>query len=258
MRFVLWFPLVLLFLTGCLTPHALQEGEHARKMGLAYLSEGSVPAAVSEFRGAVKHNRWDAEAWHGLGMAYFASEKFPAAEEALLRALKLQPEFAQARMNLGTLYLEMKRFDEAVSSLTAALEQPEYRQPARARHNLGWAYYSKGDFVAAREQYREVLRRFPLFCPSVRNLGHVDEAEGKLSDALERYRQASVCDPADLKSRLSLGIIEARLDLVSDACEHLSAVKEADPYGSLRGQADEYLTMLACTSPSEPGGVEQP
>jgi Tfp pilus assembly protein PilF len=245
-----------LLLAGCLTPHALQEGEHARKMGLAYLSEGAIPAAVSEFRGAVKYNRWDAEGWHGLGMAYFASEKFPEAEEALLTALKLQADFAQARMNLGTLYLEMKRFDEAITELTAALEHPEYRQPARARHNLGWAFYSKGDFVAARDQYHEVLRRFPLFCPSVRNLGHVDEAEGKLSDALERYRQASTCDPADLKSRLSLGIIEARLDLVSDACEHLTVVKEADPYGTLRIQADEYLTMLSC-SPLATGGISQ-
>jgi len=179
-------------------------------------------------------------------MAYFASEKFPEAEEALLQALKLQDSFPQARMNLGTLYLEMKRFDEAVVALTAAVEHPEYRQPARARHNLGWAYYSKGEFAEARNQYHEVLRRFPLFCPSVRNLGHIDEAEGKLSDALARYKQATECDPSDLKSRLSLGIVEARLDLVSDACEHLSAVKEADPYGTLRVQADEYLKMLSC------------
>ena len=247
MRFL--FPLSLLLslmLSGCLTPHALQEGEHSKKMGLAYLSEGSTPDAVAQFRAAVKHNKWDPEAWHGLGMALFGSEKFEEAETALLKALKLQDKFPQAQMNLGTLYLEMKRFDEAVLHLTAAVEAPEYRQPARARHNLGWAYYSKGDYGQAREEYHEVLRRFPLFCPSVRNLGHVDEAEGKLSDALERYKQATECDPADLKSTLSLGIVEARLDLVSDACEHLAAVAEADPYGSLRGQADEYLQMLSC------------
>lgn len=252
MRLLLFLiPSLALGLAGCLTPHAIQEADHAKKMGLAYFSEGSTPEAVTEFRRSVKFNRWDAEAWHGLGMAYFATEKFAESEEALLKALKLQDNFAQARMNLGTLYLELERFDEAIVELTRAVEHPEYRQPARARHNLGWAYYSKGEYEAARGQYHEVLRRFPLFCPSVRNLGHVDEAEGKLSDALERYRQAVDCDPADLKSRLALGIVEARLDLVSDACEHLTAVKDADPYGSLKEQADEYLKMLSCEAVKE-------
>ncbi|MEE2828788.1 MAG: tetratricopeptide repeat protein [Myxococcota bacterium] len=249
MRFAMSLLTVLaLLLSGCLTPRALQEGEHSRKMGLAYLSEGSVAAAVTEFRTAVKYNQWDAEAWHGLGMAYFATEKFEESEEALLKALKLEEEFPQARMNLGSLYLEVGRWDEAIASLKLAAEDPEYRQPARARHNLGWAYYSKGDYQTARSEYHEVLRRFPLFCPSIRNLGHVDEAEGKLPDALARYAQAVACDPTDLKSRLSQGIVEARLDLVSDACEHLTAVKDADPYGTLKEQANEYLAMLNCES----------
>ena len=240
--------LLALGLAGWLTPHAIQEGDHSKKMGLAYLSEGSTPEAVTEFRKAVKFNKWDAEAWHGLGMAYFSIEKYPEAEEALLKALKLDGEFAQARMNLGTLYIEMERYEESIAQLMLVVDHAEYRQPARARHNLGLAYYSKGEYEAARGEYREVLRRFPLFCPSVRNLGYVDEAEGKLSDALARYRQAVDCDPGDLRSRLSLGIVEARLDLVSDACEHLSAVKAADPYGALREQADEYLQMLSCES----------
>ena len=79
-------PVLALLLSGCLTPHALQEGEHSRKLGLAYLSEGNVAASVTEFRAAVKHNKWDAEAWHGLGMAYFATEKLEESEAALLSA----------------------------------------------------------------------------------------------------------------------------------------------------------------------------
>jgi tetratricopeptide (TPR) repeat protein len=237
-------------LFACLTPAALQEAEHARRLGEAYLGEGNVPDAVTQYRLATKKNRWDAEGWHGLGMALFAAASHADAEEALLRSLEMDPEFSRARMNLGTLYLELGRWDDAIPLLERVLADPEYRQPARARHNLGWAHYNKGDFPTAREQYRTVLRSFPQFCPSLRDLGAVDEAEGKLEDALVRYRQAVECDPRDLRSLVSLGVTEARLDLVLDACQHLGTVEEADPFGEFRDQALEVLQMLDCAEAS--------
>jgi len=248
MRTLLLLTLPLALLTACLTPRAIEEAEHSRSLGLAYLSEGNNGDAIGQLKASVKKNKWDPEAWHGLGLAYFGAESHDLAEESLLKAIDLKEGFSQAHVNLGSLYLEMERWDDAVAHLEAALANPEYRQPARAHHNLGWAHYNKGDFVGAREQYREVLRRFPQFCPSLRNLAHVDEAEGKAEDALERFRQAVECDPRDLKSLISLGILEARMDLVSDACQHLDTVKEADPYGELRDQAAEFLQMLDCDS----------
>jgi Tfp pilus assembly protein PilF len=181
-------------------------------------------------------------------MSYFAAGKHADAEKAILKALKLQPQFAQAHMNLGGLYLATERWDEAIPQLQAAVDDPEYREPARARHNLGWAYYNKGSFDEARTQYREVLRGFPRFCPAILNFGMVDEAEGKLQDALVRYKQAADCDPQDLKAPLLAGLVEARLDLVADACEHLGLVAKADPYGELRDQATESLRMLDCAA----------
>jgi len=240
-----------LLLGACLTPRALQDAEHAKGMGLTYLNEGNTADSIREYRESVKKNRWDSEAWHGLGLALFAAGSHAEAEEAFLEATSLNPEFPQAEMNLGSLYLELERWDDAITHLKAAVDDPEYRQPARARHNLGWAYYSTGSYPEAREQYREVLRRFPLFCPSVRNLAQVDEAEGKLQDALARFRQAQDCDPADLNTLVSLGMVEARLDLLPDACQHLTTVTEADPYGELRDQAVEYLDRLDCESLSK-------
>ncbi|MCP4867713.1 MAG: tetratricopeptide repeat protein [Proteobacteria bacterium] len=238
-------------LSGCLTPKALQDGKNAREMGIAYLSEGNDAFAVTELKKAVKHNRWDHESWHGLGLAYFAGGHHDLAEEAFNKALELNPEFTQATMNLGSLYLETGRWDEAITALTAVLEDPEYREPGRARHNLAWAHFNKGEYGPSRKGYRDVLREFPQFCPSLVGLGRVDEAEGKLSDALARYQQAVECNPTDLNSIALLGMVEARLDLVGDACLHLSTVKDGDPYGELSAQADEFLNMLDCASVSK-------
>lgn len=248
MRRLLLLLALLLLTTGCLTPRALGEAKQAREMGLAYLSEGNNAQAITEFKRSVAKNKWDSESWHGMGLALFAAGSHDQAEAAFLEALDINPEYAQARMNLGSLYLEVGRWDEAVAELTTALADPEYRQPARARHNLGWGHFNLGGYAEARENYREVLRRFPQFCPSLLGLGRVDEAEGKLDDALVRFQQAHECDPTDLNSLSSLGIIEARLDLVSDACQHLATVKDADPYGEYRDEAVRVLEMLDCDS----------
>ena len=134
MRLLLTSFLLLSFLaSGCLTPHAMQEGEHSKKMGLAYLSEGSIPDAVSQFRAAVKHNRWDAEAWHGLGMAYFGSEKFAEAEEALLKALKLQVSFispTQTNPVIRTLTTIVATAGTLVDSVMRAVADVILRRPS--------------------------------------------------------------------------------------------------------------------------------
>ena len=231
---------------GCLSPKALGEADAHKKMGIAYIHEQNDPAAIGELRQAVKKNRWDKEAWQLLGLAYFSYGRHEDAEASLLRSLKIDPEFAQAQVNLGSLYLEMGRFEDAIVVLDRAAENPEYREPARARHNLAFAWFSKGDYEQARTLYTSVLRKYPNFCPGLHGLGMIDEAEGHLDEALGRYRAALECDPRDLKVHLSLGQVEMRLDLVADACTHLGTVKAADPYGSLRDDAVKLLDRLDC------------
>ena len=215
-------------------------------MALADLNQGDTASAITKSKAAVKANRWDAKAWHTLALAYFAAELPRKAEEAFLKSLSLQPEYSQAALNLGSLYLEEARWDEAIVQIEKAATNPEYKQPDRALHNLGWAWFNKGEYVKARGYSRKVLRQFHRFCPALLNLGLVDEAEGKVEDALKRYQQAVDCDPQDLKAKLNLGIVEGRLDMLSDACVHLGQVKDADPYGELHDRAEEQFTRLGC------------
>ncbi len=246
--------LLLLLLTvvisGCITPKAINEAEAHKKLGLAYIHDRNDPAAIGELRQSVKKNKWDPEGWQLLGLAYFSYERYEDAEGAFRRALKLDPEFAQVQVNLGSLYIQTGRFDEAVAILKKAVDNAEYREPARARHNLAYAYFTQGNLAEARKLYAGVLRSFPQFCPGLHGLGMVDEAEGNLTDALGRYKAALECDPRDLKVRLNLGQVEARLDLVADACENLATVKDADPYGELRKDASTLLDRLDCEAVS--------
>jgi len=240
------FVVLMLGSVGCISHQQIREAEGHTTMAIADLNQGDTASAITKSKAAVKANRWDANAWHTMGLAYFAAELPREAETAFLKALRLQPEFSQAALNLGSLYLEEARWDEAITQIEKAATNPEYKQPDRALHNLGWAWFNKGEYSKARGYYRRVLRQFQRFCPALLNLGMVDEAEGKVEDALKRYQQAVECDPQDLKAKLNLGIVEGRLDMLSDACEHLTQVKDADPYGSLHDQATEQYTRLGC------------
>lgn len=237
---------------GCITPEAYKASEYNRNMGYAALQDGDQPQAVSRMREATKKNRWDAENWHGLALAYFASGDLQQAEEAFDKALSIKDDFSQARLNLASLMLDEERWAEAVPLLEQVVADPEYREPSRAQHNLAWAKFNLGQYDEARALYRKVLRQFPRFCPSLHNLGQVDEAQGRLDDALARYRQAAECDSSDLNIRLSLGSLAARMDHVSEACEQLGTVHSADPYGPLGEESERFLNMLDCASIAAP------
>lgn len=239
-------PLVLLLLCACITPRAAVESQTHRKMGVALLTEGNSGGAVTELKAAVKKNPWDAEAWHELGLAWFASKRFEDAEQCLKKAIELKDGYSQAKLNLGSLYLETGRFADAVPLLQAAAGDPEYREPARARHNLGWAYQNLGDEPQARTQYHTVLREYPRFCPALHNIAMLDEGKGRDVEALDGFRDALVCSPNEGSTLLALGLLETRLDLVVDACEHLGRLLEADPYGPLAERARPAVEGLDC------------
>jgi Tfp pilus assembly protein PilF len=240
----------LLVATGCVTPKHVGEADGHHKMGVAYINEGNWPGAISELRQSVKKNKWEAEHWHSLGLAYFGRSMHDESEAAFKEALDLKPEYAQAQTNLGALYLKTERWDEAVEVLELARDNPEYREPLRTLHNLGWAYYNQGSFDNARDLYGQILRQYPDFCPAHHNLGLVEEAEGKLNKALDRFRFGVDCDPGDLKGLFRLGVLEMRLDFVSDACKHLGVVFEVHPFGEMKDDAEKYLAELECASVS--------
>lgn len=242
--------LSLLFGSACIGPRAAQDAQTHRKMGVALLTEGNAGGAVTELKAAVKKNPWDADAWHELGLAWFAVKKYDDAEQCLKKSLSIRENHSQARLNLGSLYLELGRFDEAVPLFEAAAADPEYREPGRARHNLGWALQNLGQADRAREQYYLVLREHPRFCPSLHNLAMLDESAGKDRDALDRYRDAHSCNPREASSLLALGLLEAKLDLVADACAHLGTVIDADPYGPLKDKAAPVVDALDCKAVS--------
>ena len=222
-----------------------REGQGHLRLGQAYLQSGNLPGAITELRQAVELDPKNADSHHAIALAYFARELPADAEAHFQQAIELKEDFPEAHLNYGSLLLSQERWDEAVLHLQTAADDPTYRSPVRAHHNLGWAFANLGEHERALDYYRRALRVAPAFCPSIDAMGQVHESVGDLGAALDVYKNAVQCAPNDLGYHLRLGIVAFRLEELDLAGQHLRYVERNDSeYGDLKTRAREYLRYL--------------
>ena len=115
------------------------------------------------------------------GLDAWEEGRFAEADAAFARALALAPGAGDVEaldpltlLNAGTGRLAAGAPQDAAGLLAAAAERArEGADPdleAAARYNLGNARYAGGDFAAAAEAYRAVLRQEPAYAPAKHNL----------------------------------------------------------------------------------------
>src|SRR5580704_15073407 len=80
---------------------------------------------------------------------------FSAAIRDYRKVLELRPDEVQAKANLGAALVHVGQFDEAIAIDRSALIASKDKNPILL--NLALAYYKKGDFENARQQF-EMLR----------------------------------------------------------------------------------------------------
>jgi hypothetical protein len=115
------------------------------------------------------------------GLDAWEEGRFAEADAAFARALALAPGAGDVEaldpltlLNAGTGRLAAGGPQDAAGLLAAAAERArEGADPdleSAARYNLGNARYAGGDFAAAAEAYRAVLRQEPAYAPAKHNL----------------------------------------------------------------------------------------
>ena len=81
---------------------------------------------------------------------------FAAAADLYRQVLNDKPGFLDARVNLAISEVHLGQFDDAIHNYEIAL--PEAPQEGPLRMNLGLAYYKKGDFPKAEQQFGSLLK----------------------------------------------------------------------------------------------------
>jgi tetratricopeptide (TPR) repeat protein len=116
---------------------------------------------------------------------------YSAAIRDYRKILELRPNEVEAKVNLGAALAHAGQFDEAIAIYRSALTSSKDKNPILL--NLALAYYKKGDFEHAREQFEILHDAQPSNLQVVILLGDSDLRTGKADAAL------SVLEPLEDK-----------------------------------------------------------
>lgn len=189
-----------------------KQAEAFRNLGEAYLQQGNYAAALKELIKAETLTPGDPYLQNVMGRAYLGRERFDMAIQYFKKALELKPDFAQASNNLGATYLAQQKWDEAIPIFTELSQNILYGTPHFAFSNLGYAYYNKNMYGAAKENYLKALDLEPRFVIALRGLGKTYLAMGQNQKAVESFEKAVEIAPKypELHSDLAKAYIASK------------------------------------------------
>ena len=107
-------PIIIVFCclasTGCAVNNYAEANKEQKaraleKLGLSYVAQGNLRAALKELLKAVELEPNNVDIHHELAMVYRDLGEYDSALKHFQKVLTLRPRFPEARNNLGSLYL---------------------------------------------------------------------------------------------------------------------------------------------------------
>ncbi len=184
------------------------------------------------------HTYWLADI-HGLapesGWAY-------KAEEELRQALEDDPECARAHLGFAAIYLGQGRKELALGEAEEALRL--LPGDGDTLHCLALVHYLNGEAGVAKEGWRGIMERYPLYFPARMMYGEVQRQEGDIAGSLREQERVLEQDPQNMFS-LSFAA-RAAMDGgdLAGAQRYLNEVRPAERQGFFVRVCDGILTAL--------------
>ena len=127
------------------------------KLGKVQVQEGSVDQALALYQQSIKDNPREVRFYILAGELYEAKQNLDQAKQMYQQALNVSPDHPLASNNLAYVILQQGgNIDMALSmAQTARRGMPD---SPNAADTLGWAYYNKGIYPDAINQFQEALR----------------------------------------------------------------------------------------------------
>lgn len=244
--FVFCSACVFLFFSACATmdTEKMEQAETHNKMGAAYISEGKISEAYTEFQKAILLDPKNKESLNQLGYLSALFKKYDDAISYYRRAIASDPGYSDAMNNLGVLYLELENWDEAIKCFKSALNNPLYHSPEKALLSMGYAYYKKGEYSKAENHLKEALLRNPVFPIAYYTLGLVYVKYGNDKTAIDEFRKAIDIMPNYMDAHWEVANAYRRLDLNEKALKHFKIIAEKDTDIKRSREALEYMDFL--------------
>ncbi len=166
----------------------------------------------------------------GLAAARLESEWRSRTDSPGVRGLR-RSCLAGALAMLALLSLQSQRLtrvwkdDDTLFSRLALTSQDS----AMVRCNLGLALYDRGEFDAAKDEFRTAIALVPGYALAHNNLAAALEREGRFEEALLQYRQALQIAPQQIETEVNVGSLLVRLGRPAQGMSRLRAVLQKAP-----------------------------
>ncbi|MCL5966975.1 MAG: tetratricopeptide repeat protein [Deltaproteobacteria bacterium] len=233
-------------LWGCAGPTAdmKKEADARMEMGISYLEQRNIPAAMRELTRASELDPGNPEIDMALGLAYRARGDSGKAEEYFRRAIRKKPDYPEAHNNLGVLLSGLGRGDEAIKEYEAAAANVVYATPEIAYCNMGEEYRRRGNLQSAEAMYRRALAFNERYGPAYRGLAEVLAAKGRGEEAIATLEKCVRATPAYAPAWFDLGGAYMRTGRPKDALQAFRNVLPNTEDEALRRLAAERIRTL--------------
>jgi len=238
------------FLFGCGGPiqqhleEQKKKSEYHYKVGASQIQAGNPTQALKELLEAVKGDPRNPEINAALARAYQMKKAYELSEEHYKKALEYSDNDPRYQNNLASLYLETKNWDAAIKYFDEAAANLLFADSYIAFAGKGYAYYHKGEYQAAVEQYEEAnsvapkyARAYFLKSEALMELGRTAEARQALEKAVEIV-------PGYLEANYQLAVMLMKDGLIEAATVRLEKVVEVAPTSEWGIKAAELLRAL--------------
>lgn len=202
-------------------------GEAYFLLGLAYMQNGDVRAAIPALEHAVTDGSEIPERLNALAQSYEADGRSPSTIEQLYRrALDIQPAEATIRTNYGRFLEAQNRLADAIEQYRIAADEQPWLETAQ--YNLGTAYLRSGDLRQAESALREAIHLHPDHDEALSNLGLLLAGRNEMEEARSFFERAVKADPENPIALGNLGVFHLNAGNLEEAVTLLQRAVEAD------------------------------
>lgn len=153
-------------------------------MADVYFEREAYVQAEAEYRAVQWMFPHDAEPYRGIARTYKAREMWPESAQFYKMASQRQPGDGMLLYQLAVAQWQAKALPAAIESMRAAIAAPGLsdEQKLNARYYLAGFLGEAGNFTAAKDLAREILRERPGYAPVARLFQQLEAAEAKAAN----------------------------------------------------------------------------
>lgn len=156
------------------------------------------------------------------------------------------PSLGRAYNSMSVVSLYFHDYDRAHAELEQALDAQFYTEKYSALANLGWAYYERGDLVAAMTELRQSVLMNPDYCVGRYRLAQVYLDYQMTEEALEEIERVIADERCPIQDAHRIaGVARMRLGFGVGAAEAFEGCLALAPRSCLANACRQFLALAA-------------